>query len=149
MHNHRHSLECILPEHMLEQIATKGSDAQKQMAMDNISVVYQLRAERAMRASLADLFAPTMPRAAEGGKERIVYDVKRGTKHDFRCEVRHLALNHPGFSHLLGAVARKGKAKVDQLGDAALSEQHIMWRNVAMHDGGNVGKLIAMFVRRR
>lgn len=79
MHNHRHSLECILPEHMLEQIATKGSDAQKQMAMDNISVVYQLRAERAMRASLADLFAPTMPRAADGGKERIVYDVKRGT----------------------------------------------------------------------
>jgi Zn-dependent metalloprotease len=64
---------------MLEQIATKGSDTQKQMAMDNISVAYQLRAERAMRASLRELFAPTVPRAASGGKERIVYDVKHGT----------------------------------------------------------------------
>ncbi len=79
MHNHRHSLECIVPEHMLEQIATKGTDAQKQTAMENISIAYQLRAERAMRGSLKELFSSTVPRAAGDGKERWVYTVKNGT----------------------------------------------------------------------
>lgn len=79
MHSCRHPVECIVPEHMLKEIATKGTPAQKQMAMDNIAVAYQLRAERAMRASLKELFASTVPRAAGGGKERIVYDVKNGT----------------------------------------------------------------------
>ncbi len=79
MHNHRHPFECVIPEHMLEKIATNGTDAQKQKAMENISVGYQLRAERAMRASLKELFASTVPRAVAGGKERVVYDVRHGT----------------------------------------------------------------------
>lgn len=79
MHIHRHPIECIVPEHMLKEIATKGTPAQKQMAMDNIAIAYQLRAERAMRASLKELFASTVPRAAAGGKERVIYDAKNGS----------------------------------------------------------------------
>lgn len=77
MHNHRHPIECIIPEHMLKEIATKGSAAQKEKAMENIAIAYQLRAERAMRGSLLDLYA--VPRAAGDGKERIIYDVRNGT----------------------------------------------------------------------
>lgn len=79
MHNHRHPIECILPEHMLKEIATNGSAAQKERAMNNIAVGYQLQAERAMRASLHELFAETVPLAAGGGKERIVYDLRNGS----------------------------------------------------------------------
>ena len=77
MHSHRHPIECIIPEHMLKEIATKGTTAQKEKALDNIEVAYRLRAERAMRGSLLELYA--LPRAAGGGKERIVYDVRNGT----------------------------------------------------------------------
>lgn len=79
MHNHRHPIECILPEHMLKEIATNGTETQKQKAMDSIAIGYQLKAEWAMRASLVDLFADTVPLAAGGGKERIVYDLKNGS----------------------------------------------------------------------
>lgn len=79
MHSHRHPIECILPEHMLKEIATNGTPTQKEKAMDNIAVAYQLRAERAMRASLKELFTSTVPRAIDGKKERVVYDVRNGT----------------------------------------------------------------------
>ncbi|MCC6499850.1 MAG: M4 family metallopeptidase [Anaerolineales bacterium] len=79
MHSQRHPIECILPEHILKEIATNGTETQKQKAMDSIAVGYQLKAEWAMRASLVDLFADTLPLAAGGGKERIVYDLKNGS----------------------------------------------------------------------
>ncbi len=79
MHNHRHPIECIIPEHMLKEIAANGTETQKQKAMENIAVAYQLRAERAMRASLKELFDSTVPRAAGAAKERVIFDVKNGS----------------------------------------------------------------------
>ncbi|RIK28788.1 MAG: peptidase M4 family protein [Anaerolineae bacterium] len=64
---------------MLKEIATNGTESQKQKAMDNIAVGYQMKAEWAMRASLHDLFTSTLPLAAGGGKERIIYDVRNGS----------------------------------------------------------------------
>ncbi|MEB2333551.1 MAG: M4 family metallopeptidase [Anaerolineaceae bacterium] len=72
-----HPVECVIPEHMLESIATHGTSAQRQAALNNIRVVYQLRAERAMRASFKGLFDSAIPRAINNEKERVIYDAMR------------------------------------------------------------------------
>ena len=73
---HKHSLiNCIIPPDMLKNIATKGTEAQKNLAMNTIKVSAQLRGKR---SALADFTAATF-RVAVGGKERIVYDAKNGS----------------------------------------------------------------------
>src|SRR5436190_24372016 len=46
MHNHRHPIHCILPPHVLKEIAANGTETQKQTAIDTINGTVQLRAER-------------------------------------------------------------------------------------------------------
>jgi len=75
MHNHRHPINCIVPPHMLEEIANKGSDAQKNMAISTLKVSEQMRGQR---RALAD-FTGAAFRVAATGKERIVYDAKNGS----------------------------------------------------------------------
>lgn len=48
-HNHstdRHPINCILPPHMLEQIAANGSDDQRTRAMETQALTLQMRKER-------------------------------------------------------------------------------------------------------
>ncbi|HKI54809.1 MAG TPA: M4 family metallopeptidase [Anaerolineales bacterium] len=76
MHNHRHPIHCIVPPHVLEQIATKGSDTQKSLAIDTLKASERMRGQR---RALADFSGAVSRFAAVGGKERIIYDAKNGS----------------------------------------------------------------------
>jgi len=79
MHHHRNPIHCILPPHVLKQIAANGSDSQKQTALDTINSTSTLRAERLKMAEFKVEFASAAFRAVTGGKERIVYTAQNGT----------------------------------------------------------------------
>ena len=74
MHKHP-GINCFLPPHILKNIATKGTERQKTLAIDTLKVSAQLRGQR---NALADFPAATF-RVAVGGKDRIVYDAKNGS----------------------------------------------------------------------
>jgi Zn-dependent metalloprotease len=80
MHNHnhrRHPINCILPPHVLNNIATHGSTDQKSLAISTLKVTEQMRGQR---RAMADFTAAAFRvKAAGGGKERIVYDAKNGS----------------------------------------------------------------------
>ena len=80
-HNERDPLHCILPPHVLKEIAAKGSDSQKQWALDTINASALLRAERMKITEFKTEFASAglMAAAGTGGKERILYDAKHGS----------------------------------------------------------------------
>ena len=75
MHKHHHPVNCIVPPHMLEEIANKGSETQRSLAISTLKASEQMRGQR---RALAD-FTGAAFRVASGGKERIVYDAKNGT----------------------------------------------------------------------
>lgn len=75
MHNHHHPVNCIVPPHMLEEIATNGSQKQRELAISTLKASEQMRGQR---RALADFTAATF-RVAATGKERIVYDARNGT----------------------------------------------------------------------
>ncbi len=75
MHKHSH-INCIVPPYMLKNIATKGTQSQKNLAMTTLKVSAQLRGQR---QALEDFAAATFRVAAVGGKERIIYDAKNGS----------------------------------------------------------------------
>lgn len=79
MHHHRNPIHCILPPHVLKEIAANGSETQKQMAVDTINSTTQLRAERLKVTEYRAVFAATMMKAVTGGKERIIYDAQNGS----------------------------------------------------------------------
>jgi Zn-dependent metalloprotease len=73
---HKHSpINCIIPPHILKNIATKGTESQKTLAIDTLKVSAQMRGQR---NALTDFSAATF-RVAVGGKDRIVYDAKNGS----------------------------------------------------------------------
>ena len=74
--SHRHSIFCILPPHMLDQVAQNGTSAQRDMAVRTLAASQHLRDKRLNMTA-------TVMRAAyavTGTKKRIVYDAKFGTK---------------------------------------------------------------------
>lgn len=73
---HRHfPVNCILPPHILTNIATKGTESQRTLAVDTLKLSAQMRGQR---QALADFTAATF-RVAVGGKDRVVYDAKNGS----------------------------------------------------------------------
>lgn len=74
MHKH-FPVNCILPPHILTNIATKGTDSQKDMAVTTLKLSAQMRGQR---RALSDFTAAAF-RVAVSGKERIVYDAKNGS----------------------------------------------------------------------
>ena len=75
MHSHNHPINCIVPPYMLEEIATKGTEGQRDLAISTLKASEQMRGQR---RALAD-FTGAAFRVAVGGKERIVYDAKNGS----------------------------------------------------------------------
>ena len=74
---HKHSpVNCIVPPHILTNIATKGTEEQKNLAITTLKRSAQMRGQR---QALADFTAATFRVAVVGGKERVVYDAKNGT----------------------------------------------------------------------
>jgi Zn-dependent metalloprotease len=72
---HRHSIFCILPPHILKNIATKGTERQKNVAIDTLKLSAEMRGKR---QALADFAAATF-KVAAGGKDRVIYDAKNGS----------------------------------------------------------------------
>ena len=75
MSNEQHSIFCILPPHMLQELARNGTAAQKEVALRNLTLGEQVREDR---QNLGDVAAMDLAEAV-AGKERIVYDAQNGT----------------------------------------------------------------------
>ncbi|HEY5730465.1 MAG TPA: M4 family metallopeptidase, partial [Anaerolineales bacterium] len=76
MHKHHHTVSCIVPPHMLEEIATKGTKSQRELALNTLKTSEQMRGQR---RALSDFTGAVSRFAAVGGKERIVYDTENGS----------------------------------------------------------------------
>lgn len=76
MHKHHHTVSCIVPPHMLEEIATKGTKSQRELALNTLKTSEQMRGQR---RALSDFTGAVSRFAAVGGKERIVYDAENGS----------------------------------------------------------------------
>ena len=72
---HRHSIFCILPPHILKNIATKGTERQKNVAINTLKLSAEMRGKR---QALADFAAATF-KVAASGKDRVIYDAKNGS----------------------------------------------------------------------
>lgn len=69
------SIFCILPPHMLREIAENGSPEQREKALQTLERGEQIRAERALRTEVTDLVEAT----AVTGKQRRVSDAEFGS----------------------------------------------------------------------
>jgi len=72
---HRHSIFCILPPHMLKEIVTNGTEAQRDFALRTMETSAQFRGQRHAMRDMASVLSF----AIAGGKERIIYDAKQGS----------------------------------------------------------------------
>ncbi len=69
------SIYCILPPHLLREIAQRGTPLQRERALQTIQAAEQVRARRRLARELAGLMAAV----PGGGKQRFVYDAREGT----------------------------------------------------------------------
>jgi len=76
----RHPIQCIVPPHMLEEIAERGNTEQQRMALNTLSVSDAFRAQRLEAAE----FAPLVTAEQVAGKDRIVYDAEQTSDLDRR-----------------------------------------------------------------
>jgi Zn-dependent metalloprotease len=76
MHTH-HSIFCITPPHMLDQIILNGTPEQRNFAQKNIAVSADVRAKR---SAMIPKRATRLSAAVGAVKERTIYDVKQGSK---------------------------------------------------------------------
>ena len=74
---HRHSIFCILPPHMLDQVAQRGSPMQREIAQRTLASSQLIREKR---HSLIGKGAAMRIAALDTGKQRAVYDAKFSTK---------------------------------------------------------------------
>jgi len=70
-----HPLFCFLPPHMLKEIAERGSDQQREKALQALIIGEQTRAQRALRAEVEALVKSTLVT----DKERAVFDAENGS----------------------------------------------------------------------
>lgn len=66
---------CILPPHMLQNIAQNGTERQREAAMGNLTASARMRGQRQMITEFMAL-AQATPAA---GKERVIYDAENGS----------------------------------------------------------------------
>jgi Zn-dependent metalloprotease len=74
MHKHP-GINCFIPPHILINIATKGTESQKTLAIDTLKISARMRGQR---SALADFTAAAF-RVAVGGKDRVIYDAQNGS----------------------------------------------------------------------
>lgn len=73
----RHSVFCITPPHLLEQIARNGSAQQRELAQRTLASSAEIRRKRiALGASLR----AALPAEPTSGKQRTVYDAQGGSQ---------------------------------------------------------------------
>ena len=73
---HKHSpMNCFVPPHILKNIATKGTENQRALAIETLKTSEQMRGQR---QALADFSAAAF-RVQMAAKDRIVYDARNGS----------------------------------------------------------------------
>lgn len=75
MHVH-HSVFCITPPHMLQEIIRNGSSTQRDIALRTLIISEQMRGQRRAMKSMAAFMVKA---ASTGNKERAIYDAKNGS----------------------------------------------------------------------
>jgi Zn-dependent metalloprotease len=75
MHSHNHPMNCIVPPHMLEAIASNGTPTQRDMAVQTLVASAEMRGRR---LALSDYIPAAMRQAVSGEKSRFIYDAKNG-----------------------------------------------------------------------
>lgn len=78
--SHRHSIFCILPPHMLDQIVQNGSSAQSDWARQALIASQALREERQSAALASTRASSKADAAAAAVKQRSVYTANNATK---------------------------------------------------------------------
>lgn len=73
MHTH-HSVFCITPPHMLQEIVRNGTTIQRDLALRTLITSEQMRGQRRAMRSMPNIATA----AATGTKQRSVYDAKNG-----------------------------------------------------------------------
>jgi Zn-dependent metalloprotease len=76
MHAH-HSVFCITPPHMLQEIIRNGSSTQRDLALQTLITSEQMRGQRRVMKTMAAFMGKA---AVPGGKQRSIYDAKNGTQ---------------------------------------------------------------------
>jgi Zn-dependent metalloprotease len=74
--SHRHSIYCILPPHILREIAQRGSPGQRALALYTYAEAAQVRAQRRTMKDMVS-FVRVLSAA---GKQRNVYDARQGSQ---------------------------------------------------------------------
>jgi Zn-dependent metalloprotease len=75
MHTH-HPIYCILPPHVLKEIAQRGSASQRDKAIQTVTMSEQMRGRR---SAMAEMTAFAAVGGISAGKQRSVYDAKEGS----------------------------------------------------------------------
>ena len=75
--SHRNSIYCIVPPHMLKNIAAQGTAEQREIALRTITESEQFRGHR---RAVMDVLSFTAVSEFSQGKNRSVYDAENGTK---------------------------------------------------------------------
>lgn len=75
MHSH-HSVLCIVPPHILQEIARNGSATQRDLALKTLITSEQMRGQRRVMKSMSALMTTA---TISGNKHRTIYDAKNGS----------------------------------------------------------------------
>ncbi len=76
-HHHRYPLHCIVPPHMLREIAKNGSPAQRNYALNTLTISASFRGQR---TAMMDMGAVMRVITGLSGKNRIIYDAQFSTR---------------------------------------------------------------------
>ncbi len=98
-------IQCIVPPHILMEIAKKGKPKQKACALETLAMSERFRGQREAIGGLQAAVVPT------GERQRTIYDAKNGT-------------NLPGVQVRSEGAASTGNIAVDEAFMTAL-EQHM------------------------
>jgi len=109
-HPHRHSIFCILPPHMLEEIAKSGDPEHREWALKTLAVDSTMRSERVTEQLLR---VPTAALATPH-KERSIYTANHGT-------------TLPGTLARSEAQAATGDAAIDEVYDGFGATFDLYW----------------------
>lgn len=93
-------IQCIVPPHILMEIAKKGKPKQKAWALETLAISERFRGQREAIGGLQAAVVPT------GGRQRTIYDAKNGT-------------NLPGVQVRSEGAASTGDIAVDEAYDGA------------------------------
>jgi len=75
MEGHIHTIQCIIPPHIVDEIEKNGSESQKRIARDARAASSEIREQR-----ITLMAAPAEIRRVQAvGRERVVYDAQEGT----------------------------------------------------------------------